>query len=117
MCSETHINQLGWRYFNSSLYYISNETKSWEESKQDCIKRGADLVIINSREEQINKGGLDMEMVGQLSTVDTGFWTRGQPYGHGHCSVTGYGSDAVLNWADSNCYDLQYWICEKRVIS
>ncbi|KAI4890222.1 hypothetical protein NFI96_008288, partial [Prochilodus magdalenae] len=131
---ETHINQLGWRYFNSSLYYISNETKSWEESKQDCIKRGADLVIINSREEQdfietvrgdrtawiglicrLTKGGWSWKWLDN-STVDTGFWSRGQPYVHGHCAITGYGSDPVLNWYNFNCYDLQYWICEKRVI-
>ncbi|KAI4892406.1 hypothetical protein NFI96_008850, partial [Prochilodus magdalenae] len=134
--AEKFINQLGWRYFNSTLYYISTEKKSWRESRQDCTERGADLVIINSRGEQdfINRlrgdqtawiglkgsysyteGGWSWRWVDD-SAVDTGFWSRGKPYGY-ECAVTGYGSDPELNWNYSNCDVLQYWICEKRVIS
>ncbi|XP_058240742.1 C-type lectin domain family 4 member F-like isoform X2 [Hemibagrus wyckioides] len=41
----------GWRYFNSHIYYISTAEKNWDESRQNCRGRGADLVIINSKEE------------------------------------------------------------------
>lgn len=45
----------GWSYFNGSFYYISipSEKKSWQNSRDDCKRRGADLVIINSKEEQV----------------------------------------------------------------
>ncbi|KAF5901468.1 C-type lectin domain family 4 member E-like isoform X1, partial [Clarias magur] len=44
----------GGKYFNSSSsqYFMSFRLKSWNDSRQFCRDNGADLVIINSKEEQ-----------------------------------------------------------------
>ncbi|XP_030596978.1 CD209 antigen-like protein E [Archocentrus centrarchus] len=41
-----------WLKFGRSCYFKSTERKTWPESRTDCQNKGADLVIINSREEQ-----------------------------------------------------------------
>ncbi|XP_071261148.1 C-type lectin domain family 12 member B-like, partial [Salvelinus alpinus] len=45
----------GWQKFESSWYFLSTETKTWNESREDCLERGADLVIINSDKEQVRE--------------------------------------------------------------
>ncbi|XP_048034487.1 C-type lectin domain family 4 member K-like isoform X2 [Megalobrama amblycephala] len=42
----------GWIYYQSSFYYMPNETNNWNKSRRYCTERGADLVIINNKEEQ-----------------------------------------------------------------
>ncbi|KAL7841310.1 hypothetical protein SRHO_G00250010 [Serrasalmus rhombeus] len=101
------------------------------------MKRGADLVIINSREEQefITKafgsseawiGLTDMEKEGDWKWVDnsrltTEFWWTGEPNdfgGNEDCAITGYrgaGSERLSTWADYRCDRPVVGICEKRI--
>ncbi|XP_068593003.1 CD209 antigen-like protein E isoform X2 [Cebidichthys violaceus] len=41
-----------WKRFQCSYYYKSTEMKNWTESRRDCQSRGADLVVIDGRDEQ-----------------------------------------------------------------
>ncbi|CAI5691653.1 CD209 antigen-like protein C isoform X1 [Oreochromis niloticus] len=119
-----------WAKFGRSCYFKSTEMKTWPESRKDCQSRGADLVIINNKEEQefieLNmKGdswiGLDTsykEKTGNHewewvdgSLLTEAFWA---PYqqdpSHGFsavcCEING-------KWTRSHSYVSKTWICEK----
>ncbi|CAL8253592.1 unnamed protein product [Boreogadus saida] len=44
----------GWMLHDKSLYRVSTTKKGWRASREDCQKRKADLVVINSREELVS---------------------------------------------------------------
>ncbi|XP_050977576.1 CD209 antigen-like protein A [Labeo rohita] len=118
-----------WITYKRSSYYISSEWKNWFESRQDCLQRGADLIIINDKEEQrfvtkvtsanivwIGLTDSDEEGVWKWvdgSTLTSGiwrFWRPGEPnkaIGDEDCAVTNF------EWADYPCLHTFAWICEK----
>ncbi|KAK6324625.1 hypothetical protein J4Q44_G00039670, partial [Coregonus suidteri] len=124
----------GWKKFDCSCYFLSTEEKTWEESRQDCLKRGADLVIINSKEEQeficnLKKrvwiGLTDRETEGTWKWVDgttltTEYWYDKQPDNAGptgdeDCAEIYKYWRPLKAWNDISCDSKLNWICEKRV--
>uniref|UniRef100_A0AAY5KPB2 C-type lectin domain-containing protein n=1 Tax=Esox lucius TaxID=8010 RepID=A0AAY5KPB2_ESOLU len=130
--SEQYVGE-GWRYFGSSLYFLSTKTTTWEESRQDSLWREADLVIINSEEEHIFLFGLKLRSWIGLTDKDEqgtwkwvngtvltkGYWHSGQPdnfQNQEDCAEIYYGEDnPVETWNDLSCGATLNWICEKVV--
>ncbi|XP_042588432.1 CD209 antigen-like protein C [Cyprinus carpio] len=118
-----------WIYYQSHLYFVSSEKMSWNESRRYCTERGADLIIINNREEQdfVKKisananvwiGLTDIDVEGSWKWVDgsaltSGFWDPREPNGHRgeNCALT-----YSPGWADYPCSNLFLWICEKSIL-
>uniref|UniRef100_A0A8C7HL05 CD209 antigen-like protein E n=1 Tax=Oncorhynchus kisutch TaxID=8019 RepID=A0A8C7HL05_ONCKI len=122
----------GWKKLGSSCYYVSTEKKSWEESRQDCRNRGADLVVINSQEKQtlvnwlcgvknyVWIGLTDSVTEGTWKWVDgtpltTKYWNSKEPNGGRaeNCVYFYSWSSDTGAWWDYDCSYKYRWICEK----
>ncbi|XP_064818300.1 C-type lectin domain family 4 member E-like isoform X2 [Oncorhynchus masou masou] len=127
-----------WQKFESSWYFLSTETKTWKGSREDCLERGADLVIINSDKEQeflfnLNKGvwiGLtDSVTEGTWKWVDSTpltnprYWSPHQPdngggkpeYGEEDCVQIHKEQSSRKSWNDISCRSRLTWVCEKML--
>ncbi|XP_055365495.1 CD209 antigen-like protein E [Betta splendens] len=126
------LQSLGWTFFSQSLYYVSSVQKSWNESRDDCLQKGADLVIIDSHEEQeftrsFKKsswiGLTDIDTEGTWKWVDgtpltTSYWAVHEPNG-----FPGRDEDCAeiipyilfKSWNDVSCNFKKFWICEKVI--
>ncbi|XP_056441096.1 uncharacterized protein LOC130378342 [Gadus chalcogrammus] len=114
----------GWMLHDKSLYRVSTTKKGWRASREDCQKRKADLVVINSREELAFVSRLmdtswiglsDREKEGTHKWVDgtpmTSSWRHVKPRDDGgarDCVVAGEDG-----WSEEPCNRLHHWICEK----
>ncbi|XP_008398468.1 C-type lectin domain family 4 member E-like [Poecilia reticulata] len=70
---------LGWLIFNSSCYFFSytestTVKKNWHKSREDCIKRGADLVVIDNQHEQEFVSHTINDMRSGQNVWTSGFW-------------------------------------------
>ncbi|XP_053335777.1 C-type lectin domain family 17, member A-like [Clarias gariepinus] len=118
---------VGWMRFSTSCYLVSSSTNTWEQSRQNCRNAGADLVIMNSREEQNVWIGLtDHYREGQWTWVDntpvgTGYWGTNEPNNGGHrlsdedCAQVVITNPVTSIWNDIHCNNYFYYLCEKEI--
>ncbi|KAK2840196.1 hypothetical protein Q5P01_013936 [Channa striata] len=124
----------GWRKFSCSCYFLSSVSGSWERGRDDCRAKGADLVVIDSDEEQTFVSGLtqqsawiglnDREREGTWKWIDDSpliktYWRENQPdngggdpqWGEEDCVHFESGENSL--WNDRSCSASLHWICEK----
>ncbi|KAJ8361792.1 hypothetical protein AAFF_G00420490 [Aldrovandia affinis] len=122
----------GWEQRNSTCYYFSTGRKSWDDSRSACLKQGADLMIIESKEEQdfiYNHTGTSVYWIGLSDSEtegiwlwvdgtplqkDKAFWATGEPNDHRSedCAATGRVRGGGGGWADERCHRLLRSVCE-----
>ncbi|XP_026156704.1 CD209 antigen-like protein A [Mastacembelus armatus] len=122
----------GWTRFGCSCYFKFTQEKYWSDSRTDCLNKGADLVSINSKEEQefVTKLNVKGQSWIGLRTVQEGStstwkWVDGSALtetfratGHGNPTSGYYASccDQQGKWTQSYYYDnKKTWICEKKI--
>uniref|UniRef100_UPI00398ED536 CD209 antigen-like protein C n=1 Tax=Pristiophorus japonicus TaxID=55135 RepID=UPI00398ED536 len=117
-----------WSLFNQKLYYFSTSKKTWNEAQESCKSMDANLVVINSAEEQeyLQQSKLDSLWIGLDDRVEEGkwrwvdgtdyastvkFWASGQPNQNGDedCAV----AYKTHGWHDWPCSSRHSSICEK----
>uniref|UniRef100_G3TVS5 C-type lectin domain-containing protein n=1 Tax=Loxodonta africana TaxID=9785 RepID=G3TVS5_LOXAF len=117
-----------WESFQNSCYFLSRTRGTWDTSVTACQDQGAQLVIINSVEEQrflqfwiVGKdtrtwiGLSDHHNEGAWHWVDNtklqlSFWTEGEPnnVGDEDCAEM-----IAAGWNDNKCTAENFWVCEK----
>uniref|UniRef100_A0A3B5BCS8 C-type lectin domain-containing protein n=1 Tax=Stegastes partitus TaxID=144197 RepID=A0A3B5BCS8_9TELE len=130
LCVFLEAQHCEWVNFDSSAYCVSSTMKNWQESRDDCIQKGADLVIINSQEEQHFL--LQFERFVWIGLTDSTAegewkWVDGTPMNERciHIFKPNGGTNencgevkrifSTNSWNDEECSMKHSWICEKRV--
>ncbi|XP_043935580.1 C-type lectin domain family 4 member E-like isoform X2 [Protopterus annectens] len=127
-----------WIHFQQSCYFFSNDRLNWSMSRESCKSSNADLVVINSKEEQdfLSKhynetswiGLTDQKKENNWKWVDgteyknkTSFWCTGEPNNlktfnaEGENCVTLSGVVCQIGWNDDSCQAHHMRICEKQL--
>ncbi|XP_024862738.1 CD209 antigen-like protein C [Kryptolebias marmoratus] len=114
----------GWTMFWGSCYIVSG-SGSWDEGRQDCRNKEADLVRFLSTftEKSVWIGLTDKEKEGSWKWTDgTSLiltnWKKSQPDNGGTWSTEEDCADLQENglWNDLSCSASLHWICEKVVV-
>lgn len=139
---------VGWELLHSTCYFFApietGEKLSWNRSREECKKTGADLAMVDSQEKQefISRilkvkgtssrswhlsgywiGLTDIKSEGVWKWVNgteltKGFWADGEPndqYSAEDCAATYPKENPLKTWNDAPCDYILKWICELKL--
>uniref|UniRef100_A0A8C8UN19 CD209b antigen n=1 Tax=Peromyscus maniculatus bairdii TaxID=230844 RepID=A0A8C8UN19_PERMB len=120
-----------WTFLLGNCYFFSKSQRNWNNAVKACQEVEAQLVIIQSDEEQTflqqtskAKGttwmGLsDLKKEATWLWVDGSplsfqkYWNRGEPNNIGEEDCVEFSGDG---WNDSKCEQQKFWICKKSAV-
>ncbi|XP_030198399.1 CD209 antigen-like protein C [Gadus morhua] len=125
----------GWTKFGCKCFSYSSERGSWSKSRKLCVSKGADLVVVDSKEEMdfINRGYAEYFWLGATDeasegswrwvdgtvlSVDNPSWRRGKPDGgkDKNCLRRDWGQQPNIKWTDESCKANRYGLCEHNLM-
>ncbi|XP_077311750.1 killer cell lectin-like receptor subfamily B member 1B allele B [Lithobates pipiens] len=118
----------GWLCHRENCYYFSSdgEYRTWKESREVCEEMGADLLVIEDREQQefINRSSKanDVFWIGLYRDGDGWRWVDGRLYNTSLFQISGKSSGDCVWWEagykynNDRCQFRYNWICQKRTL-
>ncbi|MBN3300965.1 CLC4F protein, partial [Amia calva] len=77
-----------WEINGGKCYFFSTDEKNWDESRDDCVRRGGHLAIIGTEEEQIF---ITIRMNGCKDVGEKKYWI----------GLTDAAAEGVWRWVDN----------------
>ncbi|KAK6326743.1 hypothetical protein J4Q44_G00023880 [Coregonus suidteri] len=114
----------GWLHFESSCYFLSRDRLNWDESRDECKKRGADLAVITNKTVQTfltEKGNL-MYWIGLRQRTRNWVWVNNTALTQSYWSGSNRQGDCGLltgrdpperSWSSSSCDQYSFYICQR----
>ncbi|XP_044153758.1 killer cell lectin-like receptor subfamily B member 1B allele B isoform X3 [Bufo gargarizans] len=118
----------GWILHRDDCYYYSDVTdRTWNQSRDQCEKMGADLLVIKNQEQQefirrdLRQRGDDTYWIGLHHDGDGWRWVDGEHYNSGLIQIKTQSSERCVSMTKSdyyqeNCRSTNRWICLKKAV-
>ncbi|CAL8369632.1 unnamed protein product [Lota lota] len=125
---------ISWNKFGCKCYRLSDVYGSWNKSRKFCVSQGADLVVVDSKEEMdfISRNvssfwlgatdeareGMWRWVDGTVLSVDNPSWSRGKPDGgeDKNCLMLKVSEETKYKWRGERCEVQRKGICERDLV-